>query len=141
MTKLKLLFTLIVIIGILGCKSKLNQMVNKQREGKWITIDTLDSIYNTNGKYSKGKEIGTWKYFYNGRLVQKEKYHKSICNTTFYYPNGKIMKKGNTKSESNEKEDHWYYLGKWYFYDKTGKLDSTKTYKKEDTTNQIKVPQ
>jgi antitoxin component YwqK of YwqJK toxin-antitoxin module len=140
MTHYKPLFTIAITISIISCKPKLNQMVNHQREGKWITTDTLDSIYTTKGRYRKGTEIGTWKYFYNNRLVQKEKYHKSICKTTFYYPNGKIMKQGNTKSESNATETHWYYFGKWYFYDKSGKLDSISNYKKENTTDQIKVP-
>jgi antitoxin component YwqK of YwqJK toxin-antitoxin module len=141
MTHPKLLFTILVIITIISCKTKINQMVNHQREGMWITTDTLDSIYVTKGRYRKGAEIGTWKYFYNNRLVQKEKYCKSICKTTFYYPNGKIMKKGTTKMESNAEGDHWYYFGKWSFYDKNGKLDSIEDYKKENTTDQIKVPE
>jgi antitoxin component YwqK of YwqJK toxin-antitoxin module len=137
----KLLYTILILIAIISCKSKTNQMVNHQREGKWITTDTLDSVYVTKGKYHNGTETGTWNYFYNKRLVQKEKYHKNSCTTTFYYPNGKIMKKGNTKSDSNPDGDHWYYFGKWYFYDKTGKLDSIKDYKQENTTSEIKAPQ
>lgn len=128
----KLILIFAIISFCLSCKSKINQVVNQQREGKWITIDTLDSIYITKGKYKKGIEKGTWKYFYNNRLVKKEKYNKGICNTTFYHPNGKIAKKGNTKLESNSIEDHWYYTGKWAFYNPKGKLDSTKIYKKEN---------
>jgi hypothetical protein len=44
MTYRKLLFTITIIISIISCKTKINQMVNHQREGKWITTDTLDSI-------------------------------------------------------------------------------------------------
>lgn len=83
-------------------------------------------IYITKGKYHKGLETGTWKHFYNGKVVRKEKYRNGICKTVFYYTNGKIMKKGNTKMESTTNEDHWYYFGKWSFYDTNGKLDSIK---------------
>ena len=41
------------------------------------------------------------------------------------------MKKGHTQTDRNEKEDHWYYIGDWYFYNQNGSLDSIKTYKKE----------
>jgi hypothetical protein len=128
-----------IIVGIFSCKSKVNQIVNHQREGKWITIDTLDSIYIAKGKYRMDNEIRTWKYFYNGKMVRKEKYKKrGVCKTKFYLSNGKIMKKGSTKLESNSKEDHWYYYGKWYFYNANGKLDSIKTYEKESIANVLK---
>lgn len=138
----KFLFTFILVMCILSCKSKINQTVDNQPEGKWITVDTLEFIYVSKGKYHKGMEVGSWKHFYNGKMVRKEKYRKGICKTIFYYPNGKIMKKGNTKIERTTKEDHWYYFGKWYFYDTNGKLDSIKTYKKEnlsDSTNVIDI--
>ncbi|WP_124019477.1 hypothetical protein [Flavobacterium laiguense] len=107
-------------------------MINHQREGRWVTMDTLDSIYITKGKYRKNAEIGTWKYLYNGRIVKKEKYRNRVCKTTFYHPNGKIMKQGYTKLDSDANEDHWYYFGKWSFYDSKEKLDSVKIYEKEN---------
>lgn len=131
MTFLRFLFIVAFVLSIFGCKSKRNQIVNHQRVGKWITIDTLDSIYITKGRYHKDFEIGTWKHFYNGRLIRKSKYHKKYCFTTFYYPNGKIMNKGRSKTETNDTLIHWYYYGKWHFYNSKGELDSIKTYKKE----------
>jgi hypothetical protein len=79
-------------------------------EGRWITVDTLDFIYITKGKYHEGAEIGTWKYIYKNKMVRKEKYRNGICKTVFYYPNGKIMKKGITKLESTTNEDHCIIL-------------------------------
>jgi len=141
MTSSKFLFTIIIIISLLGCKSKINQTKDHQREGKWVTIDTLDYIYITKGKYHKDTEIGIWKHYYDKKMIKKEKFHKGSSYIKYYYPNGKIMKKGHTRSDSNEKEDHWYYYGKWYFYNEKGKLDSIKTYRKETVTDSIKVPQ
>lgn len=54
----KLLFSVVIISCLLSCKSKTNQMVNHQREGKWITIDTLDEIYTIKGRYRNGNEVG-----------------------------------------------------------------------------------
>lgn len=65
--------------------------------GKWITVDTLDEIYIVKGRYRKGNEAGTWKHYRKGVLVKKEKYHTNSSQLTFYYPNGKIMKKGRTR--------------------------------------------
>ena len=123
---------LIILISIFSCNPKINQTVKKQREGKWIIIDTLDSIYIAKGKYRNDKEIGTWRYFYNGHMIKNEKYRKSFTKTTFYHSNGKIMKRGKTKTETNTLETHWYYYGKWHFYNKEGKLDSIKFYTKEN---------
>jgi hypothetical protein len=128
-----------VVIGIIGCASRINQVVNHQREGRWKTTDTLDFVYISKGKYHKGKEIGTWKYFYNGKIVRKEKYHDTICNMTFYHPNGKIMKQGKSKTESNSETSHWYYFGKWHFYNTKGKLDSIKEYQQEIATDSLDI--
>lgn len=128
----RLLFSVVIVISLISCKSKTNQMVNHNRVGKWITVDTLDEIYTIKGRYRKGNEVGTWKHYRKGILVKKEKYHTNSSRLTFYYPNGKIMKKGHTQLDQNEKEDHWYYIGDWYFYNEMGQLDSVKAYKKEE---------
>ena len=136
----KLLFISISITCFISCKSKTNQIVNHKREGKWITIDTLDYIYIAKGKFHKDNEIGTWRQYCNGKLVRKEKYHKETSSIKYYYPNGKIMKRGHTKSDHTSLEYHWYYYGKWYFYNASGKLDSIKTYKKENITDTLVTP-
>jgi hypothetical protein len=128
----RFLFSVVVVISLISCRSKTNQMVNHNREGKWITVDTLDEIYTIKGRYRKGNEVGTWKHYRKGILVKKEKYHTNSSRLTFYYPNGKIMKKGHTQLDQNEKEDHWYYIGDWYFYNQNGSLGYIKTYKKEE---------
>ena len=126
----QLLFSVVIVIGFVSCKT--NQIVNHQRVGKWITVDTLDEIYTIKGRYRKGNEIGTWKHYRKGILVKKEKYHTNSSQLTFYYPNGKIMKRGHTQLDHTEKEDHWYYIGDWYFYNEMGQLDTIKTFKKEE---------
>ena len=133
----KIIIVLITLIFILACKSNTNQIVNHKREGKWITYDTLDFIYTTIGKYKNGNEIGVWKQYYNKQLVKKERYHKKFSKIIYYHPNGKVMKKGYAKTDNNDLELHWYYFGKWYFYNISGKLDSIKTYQKENISTSL----
>lgn len=127
----KFIFTIFILISLLSCKPKINQTVNNFPEGKWITTDTLDFIYTTKGKYRKGIEVGIWKSFNNGKLVKKEKFKKNLCKTTFYFPNGKKQKQGYTKLVLEDSLLHWFYFGKWSFYNRNGKLDSIKNYTRE----------
>ena len=134
--KFRLLYSIVIllisILFFLGCKTKINQVKNNLPEGKWVMIDTLEheNIYITKGKFHKGKEIGTWKYTYNGKLDRKEKYKNGQCFTKFYYPNGKLMKKGYTQFEDNVKEAHWFYTGDWNYFNENGQLVSIKTFDK-----------
>lgn len=131
MTIQKNILTIFILINCLSCKPKINQTVNNLPEGKWITIDTLDYIYKTKGKYHKGSEIGIWKYYNNNKLIRKEKYKRNLCKTTFYFSNGKKQKQGLTKLVVEDSLNHWFYSGKWKFYNQNGKLDSVKNYTPE----------
>jgi hypothetical protein len=104
-------YFLLIIFSLFtfGCKSKINQRKNGLREGKWITVDSLDYPYKVIGKYKKGNPKGTWKYIYNNKIDRIEKYKKnSICYTEFYSSNGKILRKGYTKSRFEENVLHWF---------------------------------
>ena len=133
MTFKKIMFAtsvFLLIISILSCKTQLNQTKNNLQEGKWITIDTFDYPYISKGKYHRGKPKGSWVYIYNGKLDRKEKYKKNKCLTTFFHPNGKIMRKGYTQLDDNDKETHWYYSGKWNYFDENGLPTRTNIYEK-----------
>lgn len=118
-----------------GCKSKINQVKDNLREGKWVTVDSLGFKYTIKGKYHKGNEIGTWRYFENNKLIRKEKYKKNKCFTKFFYSNGKLMQKGFTELVNNDKETHWYYAGDWYYYNEKGQRISIKTFEKGEIVN------
>ena len=130
---------LIVIISFSSCKTQINQTKNNLQEGKWVTVDTLDFPYVSKGKYHKGKPKGTWVYIYNGKLDRKEKYKKTKCLTIFYHPNGKIMRKGYTEFDNNQGKTHWYYSGKWCYFDKNGLQTRTNIYKKGKIIDSIIV--
>jgi antitoxin component YwqK of YwqJK toxin-antitoxin module len=106
----------------MGCKSAINQVKNNKQEGKWIITDTLDYPYTTIGRYKKGMPVGTWKYIYNNKIDRKERYKKKKCITTFYYSNGKKLRKGITKLDYIDNKAHWYYSGKWQYFNVDGTL-------------------
>jgi hypothetical protein len=116
--------------SFLSCKTKINQIKDNLQEGKWVTVDTLEYPYISKGKYKKGLEVRTWRYINNGKLERKEKYKKGVCKTRFYFPDGKLMKKGYTKYDNNKTEVHWYYTGKWYYYDQKGSLTTIRNFEK-----------
>jgi antitoxin component YwqK of YwqJK toxin-antitoxin module len=139
MIQLKYLFIIIIMVSILGCKSKINQLVNQQREGRWVTYDTLDYVYKTRGRYHNNEEIGTWKYYRKDILIRKDKYCKNICKTKFFHPNGRLQKKGCTKSETKKDSLHWFYFGKWKYYDLNRKLIKSAMYINGKTSDSLKL--
>ncbi|WP_309609543.1 hypothetical protein [Flavobacterium sp.] len=111
-----------LVLSIQSCKTKINEVKNNIQVGKWVTIDTFDYPYISKGKYYKGKQTGSWKYIYNGKLDRKENYKNDKCLTKFYYPNRKLKQKGYTKLDNIENNAHWYYSGNWKYYNERGKL-------------------
>lgn len=130
----------IIITALSGCR--INKIRDNERHGKWIDYDTIENVnYKSIGRYKNGIEKGTHRQFSNKKLHRKEKYKDGICQTTYYYPNGKMMSEGNTELEITEKEMHWYYQGDWKFYDEKGKLLGINTYEKGELINQTEIKQ
>ena len=124
---LNILFVFSTCFLFLNCKT--NQIVNKQKHGKWIYKDTINDVfYKTVEKYKKGIEQKTWRYYANEKIIKREKYKNGICYVTNYYPSGKIESKGKTKLVITDKLAHWFYFDYWYFYDEKEQLVDTKFY-------------
>jgi len=133
----KILF-LILIFTLSSCKT--NQTKNNERIGKWIEFDTIDgNIYKTIGRFQNGLGKGTHHQYLNKKLVRKENYRNDVCQTTYYYENGKIMTEGNTKMILTDKEIHWFYSGDWKFYNENGELLGIRTYENGNIINEIKI--
>ena len=131
---------LLIVFTVLSCK--INQVKNNERHGKWIDYNSIEGInYKSIGRYKQGFEKGTHRQFANRKLHRKEKYKNGICQTTYYYPNGKIMSEGKTQLDLTEKEIHWYYQGDWKFYDEQGNLLGINTYEKGNLINQTEIKQ
>lgn len=115
---------LLLIAFLFSCKPKqLNQKVNKQREGHWIENYCQDSTnYKSVGRYHNGEPIKKWTYYLNGKRIKKENYSSSYCKTKNYFKNGKVESKGKTKITTDSEQTHWFYSGKWKYYNEKGKL-------------------
>lgn len=94
--------------------------------------------YKSKGKYKKGIEVNSWRYYANKKRIKKEKYKNGICYVTTYFENGKTESKGKTKLAITDTETHWFYFGDWLFYDKNGQLISVKSYVAGELVNEVK---
>jgi len=131
-----ILILFIIILMITSCK--INRYRNGQRTGLWITKDINgELVYKSRGRYNKGSQKGTWKYFQNDTLYQKEKYSGNTAKVSFYHPNKKIRSNGITELDFNGKVLHWYYSGDWKYFDPQGNLLKTVTYKQGNPVAEI----
>lgn len=104
---MKYILLIFCICVITSCKS--NRIKNNKRVGLWITTDTLDgNVYKSKGKYRKGTEVKTWKYYKDNTLYKKEVYKDSTSKITFYHDNGLKMKEGLSKLTFDGKYLHWH---------------------------------
>ena len=126
------------VIMLSACK--INQVKNGMRTGLWISKDSNgEEGFKSRGRYKNDKEKGTWKYFYNDTLYQKDKYSGNEGRVKFFHPNQKIRARGKTKMELNGKLAHWYYTGDWEYFDEQGNLLKIVTYKKGDAVAEVPV--
>lgn len=127
----------LLIFTCFGCKT--NQMKDKLREGLWIEKEVInEKQYKSKGRYHKGFEIKTWKYFENGKCIKKEQYKDRICLTTFYQ-NGRKKLQGYTKMVVTDTEMHWFYFGNWYEFDEKGTPIVLKTYENGELKSETKI--
>lgn len=119
-------------LTLISCKNEVNQYQTvrknvKLKTGKWVEKDDYpDQKYVSIGKYKKGEKTGVWKVYLNGALYQKDKFKDSITRTKFYYPDGKILKKGVSKTIEDHQTILWYYHGKWNFMMIMGNWNTSK---------------
>ena len=135
-----LLFLIVAFAAIFcfGCKT--NKTINHHREGKWIYKDTVNGIlYKSKGRYSKSREIKTWKYFENRRLVKTEQYRDTLCHITTFDSKGKIASKGKSIIIEEKDGTHWYLNGDWLFFDNKRNLIGIKKYENGELISEIEM--
>jgi hypothetical protein len=101
--------------------NKLNK--NLQRKGKWLTYDdSLRTIKSFEGRFRNGKSVGKSIYYFNGKIDRIEKKRFRKLKTTLYYADGKIKAKGNARLINGDSLMHYFFYGKWKYFDENGKL-------------------
>lgn len=135
----------LIVLILISCQpTKINQYVKvpgKQlRHGLWIEKENSEfGEVVEKGKYDHGEKIGTWKTTVGGKRFQKDVIKNGITKTKIYHPNGKLMKKGQSRTEISLNQRLWYKFGEWKYFDKTGKLIKTRDYDKiQDSIKNLK---
>ena len=132
---------------VISCSShkKINQYIKtapkvQQRHGLWEEkYDTDGGTLIARGHYNRGEKIGVWKTTFEGKKYQKDRIRNGIIKSTIYHPNGKVMEKGQSKTDISNKERNWYYFGDWKFYNDKGELIYIKKYLKGNKIDSIAV--
>lgn len=106
-------------------KRKVNRIdENKKRTGLWITYwDEGEKILMTKYYYKDGFETRVCKdYYNNGKIRLKFRYYKNRIRVKYFDENRQLTQKGWSKWDITEEDLHYYWDGKWKFYDENGKL-------------------
>lgn len=144
---MKRLLLILCCVFLVSCQTKMNQYAKDQnktnkRDGKWKEeYSTNEGTLTAIGKYKMGEKKGIWKTTFDHKLYQKDRIRKSITRTKKYFPNGRMMERGQSRLDISENERHWYYFGEWKYYNDQGKLLYVKNYhqgKKVDSISYIK---
>jgi antitoxin component YwqK of YwqJK toxin-antitoxin module len=108
-----------------------NRLKNNLREGLWIVYhDSAGTEPMSRGKYHKGLQCGTWKYYdEDGTLRRRERYGKKYIRTRYYHENGTIKSCGKAVLDRSDPVYlNYFYQGKWKYYNASGKLTSVTWY-------------
>lgn len=107
-------------------KRKLNAYnTNGQRTGLWLTYwDDEMKIPMSQVFYKNGYEDRVSKEFHqNGKLRLKFRhYSENRMRVKFYHENRKLESKGWAIMEYNKEDTHFYYHGKWKYYNQNRRL-------------------
>lgn len=97
---------------------------NGKRKGLWISYwDDEEKIPMSMATYKNGYETGVSKeYHQNGNLRLKFRYHKHRMRVKYYEKNRNLESKGWSIIEYNEEDTHYYWQGKWKYYDENRKI-------------------
>jgi len=109
-------------------KNQFNE--NGKRKGLWITYwDVDEKIPISKTKFKDGYETGKSKeYLQNGNLRLKFRYQKNRMRVKYYNPNGTLEKKGWAVIEYNKVDTHYYWQGKWKYYNENRKIERISFY-------------
>jgi hypothetical protein len=97
---------------------------NGKRKGLWVNYwDEEKKIPMTKNHFKDDRETGVCKeYHNNGKIRLKFRYRKERIRVKYYNEKGRLEQKGWAKMDFTEKEIHYYWHGKWKFFDENRKL-------------------
>lgn len=103
--------------------------------------DSDSTILNARGHYCYGIPCKTWRYYHqNGKRRMKVKYGNRL-KIKYYRESGRLEKKGYARLDLNEKDIHFFWHGRWKYYDDKRKLYRIAIYREGEETELIKGPE
>jgi hypothetical protein len=127
------LITLFLFLTALLFSQKINKN-NKhgKRVGKWVVyLDSAKKIKSFEGRFRNGRPVGKALYYtIDGVLERREITRFGKLRTTLYYANGIKSMKGEARIDDLPDRIHYYFYGRWKFYDEEGKLIRYSFYEK-----------
>lgn len=97
---------------------------NGKRQGLWLSYwDEEEKTLMTKYHFKNGHETYICKEFHsNGKTRLKFRYYKNRIRVKYFDENKQLTQKGWAKWNLTEKDLHYYWEGKWKFYDEKKKL-------------------
>lgn len=97
---------------------------NGSREGLWIDYyDEENNIISSKIRYKNGNQTGICKFYHpNGNRRLKWHYYNNRIRVKYYFENGRLDQKGWSKIDYSGQDTHYYWHGKWKFFDDHRKL-------------------
>jgi len=106
-------------------QSKINLLNdNGSREGLWIEYyDKENNIISSKIRYKNGYQTGKCTFYHpNGQRRLKWHYYNNRIRAKYYFENGRLDQKGWSKIDYSGQDTHYYWHGKWKFFDDHRKL-------------------
>lgn len=136
--------TSVIWIGLLFtsfgfCQTTENLVKNGMRLGVWrMYYDAGKKQISSCGKYRKNVPRGKWRYYNReGKVIRTEHYRRKRIDIVYFFPNGKVYKKGRARLEDKDSTLHFYFYGRWKRYDEKGNFVAYEYYQKGRKTNEI----
>lgn len=104
---------------------------NGLSKGRWRTYyDDANKQPFTTGCYRHGRPVRTFEYFApTGGLDHTEKYGRDgMCEVTYWYPSGKVARRGTAQWVTGAKGARFYWYGPWMSYNEDGQMTAVQTY-------------
>ena len=146
MNKVSGLLILFLLLGLTSNAQLFNRHINQldengRRKGKWITYwDEEKRIPMSKATFENGREKNVSKeYHMNGNLRLKFRYHKDRIRVKYYSKERKLEQKGWSVIEYNTEDTHYYWHGKWKFYNENRKLERISFYSNGEETTQSDI--
>jgi hypothetical protein len=103
--------------------------------------DADSTIMNAKGYYCHGLPCKTWRYYHkNGKKRMKVKYGKTL-KVKYFRDSGKLEKKGSARLDFSTSDIHFYWHGRWKYFDNRRRLYRVAIYTNGEETRLVKGPE